>query len=235
MHRPPLFRRRTVWLPTLWGCLLLLSIAVLAVLGLARAAGGFLAVDAPLRTGDGRGARVLVVEGWLDPEELAAAVGVFRRGHYERVVTTGGPIAPRDDPARIGNYALRAEGQLRGLGLANAALVAVPAPPTTRDRTWHSALALHDWARTQAMPLGGIDVFTARLHARRSRIVYRMALGEAVEVGVTGPPNDGIDGTDDIDSAHWWRSSAATKAVLGELLSLAWTECCFWPERPDAH
>jgi uncharacterized SAM-binding protein YcdF (DUF218 family) len=218
-----LMRRRMVWVPTLWGGLLLLAFAALAAVGLARGASGFLAVDAPARGVDGGGARTLVVEGWLDPPELLQAVTAYRRGHYERIVTTGGPLDPADDPAGLGNYALRAAGVLRAHGLANAAIVAVPAPPTTRDRTWHSAAALRDWARAEPRPLGAVDVFTAGLHARRSRQVYRMALGEAVEVGVMGATASGFD------AEHWWRSSAGTKAVMGEALSLAWTDCCFWP------
>ena len=48
---------------------------------------GFLAPNEPAP-----GARVLVVEGWMPRAELDQAVKIFRRGKYDRVVTTGGPI-----------------------------------------------------------------------------------------------------------------------------------------------
>ena len=218
-----LMRRRMVWVPTLPGALLLLALLVLVVIGLAHGAGGFLAVEAPARGTDRQGARTLVVEGWLKPAELAQAVDAFRRGRYTRIVTTGGPLAGDEDPADGADYALRAAGWLRTHGLGDATIVAVPAPPTTRDRTWHNAVALRDWARARAAPLAAIDLFTADIHARRSRQLYRTALGDAVEVGVIGAASR------EFDPAHWWRSSAGTKAVMGELLSLAWTDCCFWP------
>ena len=50
-----------------------------------------------------------------------------------------------------------------------------------------------------------------------------MAFGSRVAVGIlaAAPRRYDLD--------HWWRSSEGAKAVLGELLSLAWTKCCFWP------
>ena len=68
-----------------------------------------------------------------------------------------------------------------------------------------------------------IDVYSAGVHSRRSRTVYRLAFGPAFEIGVLAavPRN--------YDLAHWWRTSQGTKTVLDETLSLAWTTCCFWP------
>ena len=36
-------------------------------------------------------ARILLVEGWLHPFDIDAAVKEFKNGHYERVFTDGGP------------------------------------------------------------------------------------------------------------------------------------------------
>jgi len=88
----PLLRTRQVTRPTVWGWLLIaVVVTAIALLG-ARHAYGLLAPNDPAP-----GARLLVVEGWLDPTDLDQAVIAFRAGHYERVVTTGGPIAGHRD------------------------------------------------------------------------------------------------------------------------------------------
>ena len=85
-----LFRRRHIWVPTALGSALLLLAFAGVGLGCALAAYGFLAPNQPAIAKDGRGARILVVEGWLAKGELDKAVFAFRQGDYERVVATAG-------------------------------------------------------------------------------------------------------------------------------------------------
>lgn len=223
-----LFRRREVWLPTLWGGLLLLVIAGAALIGLGLSARSLLALDAPARGPDGQGARTLIVEGWLSDGELAQALAVIRRGHYGRVLTSGGPIEPWMDGGHWGNFAVRAAGYLRANGVVDLPVIAVPAPDTKKDRSYLSALRVRQWAQREGVVLVAVDVYSAGVHARRSRTVYRMALGEGVEVGVLAARPD------DYDDARWWTSSTGAKSTLNEVVSLAWTACCFWPGPPDS-
>jgi hypothetical protein len=217
-----LLRRRHVWLPTLWGWLLLIVIAVAACTALAVSSYALLAPEAPARN-----ARTLVVEGWLDPPELKQAVEAFRRGHYERVLTTGGPIEPWVDVGGWGNYAARAAAYLRTNGLAaEVPVIAVPAPETKLDRTWLSAQMVREWAQRSNVALDSIDLYSSGVHARRSWMVYRMAFGSGAEVGVLAAEPV------DFDAKHWWTSSAGAKATMSEIVSLAWTQCCFWPTAP---
>jgi hypothetical protein len=223
---PRLFRRREVWLPTWQGTLLLLALLALAIVAAGRGAYAFLAPEAPAQGADGRGARTLVVEGWLDASELAQAAGAFRRGRYERVLTTGGPIEASVDPAGWKTYAQRAAAVLRANGIDSVPVIALPAPPGLRDRTYRSALEVRAWAARSGTVLDAVDVYSAGVHARRSRLVFREALGEKVEVGVLAALPEGGD------AQRWWTSSEAAKLTLGEGLSLAWTLCCFWPATP---
>jgi len=219
---PALIRRRQVWLPTLWGAVLLCGLLAIALLGAARTVGGFLARSDPAGGADGLGARTLVVEGWLDPRELDAAIATARRGRYERVVTSGGPIESWHDGVVWPSYAARAADYLRRHGLEGP-VVAVAAPASAKDRTFLSAVVVREWLRREQPGLDTIDVFSAGAHARRSRLAYRMAFGSGVEVGVIAATPRSYD----ID--RWWTSSEGAKTVLNELLSLAWTKCCFWP------
>ena len=221
-----LFRRRQVWLPTVWGWLVLLGLGAAALVALGFAANGLLALNEPARGKDGSGARTLVVEGWIDEHELVQAVAAFKRGRYERVLTTGGPIEPWNDVGGWGSFALRAAENLRTHGVSGVPVIALPAPESRQDRTYLSALMLREWVQRSGTALDAIDLFSAGVHARRSRLLYRMALGDSVEVGVLAAEPKHFD------ARRWWTSSLGAKTTIGEALSLAWTSCCFWPAAP---
>jgi hypothetical protein len=221
-----LFRRRQVWFPTLWGGLLMLAVAATAIVLLGANAYGLLAPHQPARGTAGAGARTLVVEGWMEGEELQQAVAVVRAGRYERVLTTGGAIEPWSDPMGWHTLAQRAAAFLRDHGLEGVPVIAVDTPTSSQDRTYLSAVQVREWAQRSGVALEAIDVFSIGVHTRRSRLLYRVALGDAVEVGaIAARPRE-------YDPQRWWASSAGTKATMGETLSLAWTACCFWPPAP---
>ncbi len=219
---PALFRRREVILPTLWGWLLVFALLGTAATLVARYLGGWLAVSEPAA---GPSAEVLVVEGWLGERELDAAAAYARQRGYRRVVTTGGPITSFSTYA---NYAERAADRMREQ-LPGVPVDAVPTPATKQDRTYASAVWVRDWAQRRAVSAGTIDVYSLGPHARRTRILYRLAFGEATRVGViAGTPHDS-------DTLRWWTSSEAAKMVLMEATSLIWTQCCFWPAPRGSH
>ncbi len=225
---PRLFRRREMWWPTWWAMLLLIAIvAVLAVVGL-RHLGTWLAPDAPALGRDGAGARTLVVEGWLDQDALDDALALIARRRYERVVTSGGPLDGWREDRRWPSYAERAADYLRRHA-ASLPVTALPAPASAQDRTFLSAVVVRDGLRQQAAAIDAIDLFSGGVHARRSRLAYRLAFGPEVEIGVIAarPRQYPLE--------RWWSTSDGAKAAVGELLGLAWTSCCFWPGAPGSH
>lgn len=222
---PALFRRREVWLPTAWGALLTLGALLALSAALVAAAPGFLAVTAPAP-----GAKVLVVEGWLADQELDEAIAVFRRGHYERIVTTGGPLESwLGMPVPWSDYAQRAARYLSAHGLADARIDAVGAPASAQERTFLSAVMVREWMARTLPRTEAIDVLTVGVHARRSRMMYRAAFGPQVEIGIVAVAPSTHD------TQRWWKTSAGAKTVLGETISVAWTACCFWPPAPGSH
>jgi len=220
---PAFRRRREVWVPTLLGTTVVLLFALAATLVFAHGVGRYLARSDPARGTEGQGAQTLVVEGWLSAGDLDAAVLAFRAGRYQRVLVSGGPFEDWPEGKRFATYAERAADYLRRHGLAEATVAAVPAPASAQDRSFLSAVVVRDWSARAGTPLGAIDVFSSGVHAHRSRLVYRMAFGPSVEVGVLAAAPSGYD----ID--RWWATSAGAKLVVGEVLSVAWTRCCFWP------
>lgn len=222
--RLSLFQRQQLWLPTLWGWLVLLVASVAACVIAGRYIYIFLAPNDPAPQ-----ARTLVVEGWMTGEELDQAVVAFRLGNYERVITTGGPTESWFKFSGSSNYAVWAASYLKTHGLVDADVTPVPTPASAQDRTFLSAVKVRDWATTHHLALNAFDVFSAGTHARRSRILYRMAFGPNVEVGVLSAwPQE-------YDEHHWWRTSAGAKSVITEMISLLWTICCFQPGSPGSH
>jgi hypothetical protein len=219
MHLPPLLRLRRLPCPTLSGALLIAGLAAGGAWLALRALPGFLAPDQPL----GRG--TLVVEGWVPREALHLAAQTFRRGGYDRLVVSGGPVDDVLWNCGAGTYAERAAAEMRLLGIVEPSLVVAPAPETDQDRTYRSAVAVRQWFESLGQAPKAIDVFSHGPHARRSRALYRQAFGEGVEVGVRAAPSARYD------LSHWWRTSEGAKDVLSEAAGYAWMLCCFHPGR----
>lgn len=218
-----LLKRRTVWVPTIWGWLVLLLVGTGMLLGAALGLHPFLATSEPVH------ARLLVVEGWLAPAALEQALETFRSGGYERVATTGGPIDSAPEFCPYATWAQRAGDWFKQRGVAAAAVTVVDAPASRQDRTFLSAVMVREWAKRESADLKAIDVFSSGAHSRRTRLLYRMAFGPDVAVGIYAARPDNYD------PARWWRSSLGAEAVLAETLKLAWTKCFFWPGPPGSN
>jgi hypothetical protein len=221
--RLSLFRRRQIWIPTLWGWLVLFALAGAAFVLAGRNMYVFLAPNDRAAQ-----ARVLVVEGWLSDKELDQAITAFLAGKYERVITTGGPIEAWPELRGSLNYADLAARYLKTHGLENANVTAVPTPASAQDRTFLSAVMVRDWATQRGLALTAFDLFSAGTHARRSRMLYRMAFGPNVVVGV-------LAARPQYDERRWWRTSVGATSVIEESVGLLWTMCCFYPPPPGTH
>ena len=217
-----LFQQRQVWLPTIWGLLLLLFIGLLMCILGARNIYSFLAPIDPV------GARVLAVEGWLAPEELDQAVQTFKSGDYQRIVTTGGPISGRPELLVHSNYAQLAADYLAEHGVPSDAILVVPAPASAQERTYLSAVVLRESAQRLGITLAAIDLFSSGAHARRSRLLFQMAFGPKFRVGILAARPDGYD------PDAWWRTSAGVESIVFQSIGLIWVKCCFWPGPPGS-
>lgn len=217
--RPTFIRRREIWFPTIWGWLALLLIGAAMVVLVVRSLHPFLAPNEPV------GARVLVVEGWMDREGLDQAVAAVRSGRYERIVTTGGPIEQWPEFHCHATFAERAADYLKRRGLAEAAVTAVPGSISAQDRTYLSAVMVREWAQRSGLALDALDVFSSGTHARRSRLLYRLAFGTDVNIGVYAARSS------DYDAETWWRSSIGARDVLEQAIGLLWAKCFFRPLR----
>lgn len=171
---------------------------------------------------------VLVVEGWIHEYAIRAAVEEFRRGSYQRVFSTGGPVTG------IGHYvndyqtsASVGADLLKSAGVPPDSVQMVPSRVMDRDRTYGSAVALREWLHEHNMPVHSINVLTEDSHARRTRLLFKKALGKNLTVGIIAVPNP------DYDARRWWRYSEGVKDVGSEAFAYIYARFFFYPSEPS--
>jgi hypothetical protein len=209
--------RRSVPLPTWRGWLVLLLILVALGMAMMRWAGAFLTVHDSVPGG------VLVVEGWLPPPDAQAALTEFQHATYLGLYVTGEPIEKGSPLASYGSYANLTADVLRRDGADPATLHPVPAPAVAKDRTYSTAVALKKALLADGVSLEKINVVSGATHSRRTRLLYEKAFGPETRVGIIPIPSR------DFDEAHWWRTSAGVRTVIGELIAYGYARFLFVP------
>ena len=211
-----LLKRKEILVPTWrgWVCL----VAAIGVLALTAILGTvpFLAVTRPVN------AQVLVVEGWLPDYALAEAKKRFETHPYRALVVTGVPIEIGFHISQEKNYAQLAASTLKHLGVDPAAIVVLPCPEVPRDRTYATAQRVRAWLMSQPADTA-IDVVTLGVHARRTWLLYGIALGEKRRVGIVAASDDRYD------RDKWWRTSSGFRIVSSEAIAYFYAKVLFFP------
>jgi hypothetical protein len=206
-------RKREVWLPTRQGFLLLALLAAALLYGAVRSLYPFLALNAPLPDSS-----VVIIEGWMSDEEIAATVEAVRP-RDPLLVATGGPVFFGLGLMEEETYAGVTASRLLRLGVPPEAILCAPAPDTPFDRTYAAALAARDALAAQGLRGQPCTIYTVGAHSRRSLYLYRQAFGPDWPVGIVS-----LDSRQ-YDLRRWWRSSHAFKHVTGEWISWIYTLC----------
>jgi len=139
----------------------------------------FLAITRPLGEG------VLVVDAWIPAQTLAESISIFNSGRYRYLVVLGGPS---QETANISHSTVAdadlAASTLEKLGLDTRKLVKINVPDNSSGRTRRRATALRSWLDSSQTSTCCVDVFTVGVHARKSWILFRHALGSRYRVGI---------------------------------------------------
>jgi hypothetical protein len=201
-----LFVKRSVYVPTVLGWLLLLGgLAGLSFLCVHRAY-PFLAYENP------NDADVFIIEGWVPDYVLDRSLAPFQDGRFRLLIATGGPLDIGSELAQYKTYAELTAARLVKMGFPQERVVAVPHETVDRNRTHASALALRDWLARNP----GVDranLISRGPHARRSYIIFRRVLPDTFELGVCAvPPRD-------YDPKRWWASSSGFRTVVSEAIA----------------
>ncbi len=222
MPLPPLFKRRQIWLPTLWGLIIFIVIIGSTATLVIRNIAYFLAQQHAIN------GQTLVVEGWLAEPALLTAVDQFKQGNYQLLITTGGPDKRQINPVHK-SYAEKASAFLLQHGVPQSQLVTLPTPESAQDRTYLSAVIVRDWLINNQLQLNNINLYSGDVHARRSYQLYKMAFADKANIGIiAAEPNN-------YSLKYWWRTSEGAKSVLAETAGLVWINCCFSPGEYGSH
>jgi uncharacterized SAM-binding protein YcdF (DUF218 family) len=169
----------------------------------------------------------LVVEGWIHEYAIREAVEEFRRGSYQRVLSTGGPVV--GNGGYVNDYQTSASvgaDELKKRGVPSQMVQMVPSRVGNRDRTYASAVALREWFREHDMTVNSLNVLTEDTHARRTHLLFEKALGKNVTVGIIAVPNP------DYDARRWWKYSEGVKDVVSEGIAYLYARLLFIPWKP---
>ena len=216
-----LIRQRVIWFPTWRGIVALGALLALIGILLATSIHPFLAVDRPV------GGEILVVEGWLSKRGLTRAISTFRDGGYQRLLTTGVRIPAGsyvgDFYPDYRTFAELSAAVFREAGVDSDLVVAVSTPDVKRDRTYASGLAIRKWLDETGSRVQAVDVLSGGPHARRTWLLFHLALGDRVQVGVIGQRPTAYD------PDRWWTSSTGVRTVIGEAIAYGYTKFFFFP------
>lgn len=214
-----LFTRRERWGLSLRGGLLLLLAAFTLITLWLRTVQPFLAPTQRVDT------KILVVEGWVPPYVIQAAVQEFHAGHYERVFTTGGPVVGTGGYLNDFNTSASVGAErLIKAGLPPEVVQMVPSRVSSRDRTYNSALVLRQWLGEHQLANTNLNVLTEDVHARRTWLLFQQALGRPSVVGIISIPSP------EYEPKHWWRYSEGVRDVLSESIAYLYARLLFRPE-----
>ncbi len=195
--------KKSVYVPTLGGWLLLLGCLTGAMWVCVDRAYPFLAYENP------NGSDVLIIEGWVPDEVLDHRVLPIEDGHCRLLITTGGPLEVGSELAQYKTYAEMTAARLVKMGVPQDRIVALPSPVVNRDRTHASALEVRDWLAKNP-DVTKADLITQGPHARRSFLLFKGALPNTFELGVHAVrPHD-------YDPDRWWACSAGFRGVVTE-------------------
>lgn len=176
---------------------------------------GFLAVNYPLGEG------ILVVEGWIPAKTLAESVHIFNSGDYQYLVVLGGQIQGTGGaPPHPTTYADLAAARLEQLGLDPKKLIKINIPPVSSERTLTGAVEVKHWLERSGTKTCCVDIFTVGVHARKSWILSRYALGDTYRVGIIAGPEA------DFDPKYWLVSGTGNLLVVRNLAGYAYYK--FW-------
>lgn len=199
-----------------WSSKLLITLTLAAtIIAFTKTIPFFLSVHKPLN-GD-----VLLLDGQMPDYAIEEAIKIFNKGNYEFIVTTGGRIASGYYIADIKTMAELNKATFLRLGFPKNKTIALPTGNFVTNRTYHSALTSKKWLLKNNTSFRKVDILAIGAHARRSRLLFKKALGEDFEVGIIRVKHPGYH------SSIWWKSSIGSRVIISETIAFTYAKLFF--------
>jgi len=201
-----LFVKRQIYVPTLWGWVLLVAAMVGLSLGCLNRAYPFLAYENALD------AEVFITEGWVPDHTLEQSLPMLTAGPNRLILATGGPIGAGSHLSAYKSYAQVVAATLVKLGVSEEQIVVIPYQAVERGRTYAAALEVRQWLQKNP-GVKRANLVTTGPHARRSYLTFRKVLPRTFELGVcVVPPQE-------YDPQRWWAYSEGFRTVVSEAIA----------------
>ncbi|MDR0969474.1 MAG: DUF1684 domain-containing protein [Lentimicrobiaceae bacterium] len=214
------FHRKTHYVPTFWGWLLILFAIFLLFFFFINNIAYFLSRN------DTCNSKVLVIEGWIPEEGLRKAVQLYDSCGYEYMIMTGIPITQWTYSSPYSNMADASARSVKEMFFKDS-IYTVSIPNTiTRDRTYSTAVALKLKWNSYNIPYDDFDLFSMGAHARRSFNMYEKAFGKRIK-GVIACEDDTFD------IRKWYHTSRGFRTILSEFLSYTYALLFFNPDEQE--
>ncbi len=211
-----LIKRQEMWLPTFQGWLCILLFFSTLIVFFVTHIHPFLAPISPIKS------EILVVEGAMGDKFLKKAITEFKKGGYQKLITTGLPLPHGFYITGYNTFAELSAATLLKLGFDQEKLVAVPAPDVIINRTSSSARAVRQWIAKANLPVKSINLYSLDVHTRRSWLIYKKIFAPDIQVGVIASEPF------DYDPKSWWTSSSGVRSVTAEAIAYMYARFFDW-------
>lgn len=177
----------------------------------------FLSINKPVK------GKYLVLDGIMPDYSIQRAIEIFNNQNYTSIVATGSKLeagyyfSVKKTMAEL-TYATFVE-----LGFDSTKIIVIPEGDILKDRTYTSALSLKKYFVKNQITSTEVDILAIGCHARRSKMLFQLALGDNYKVGVYAVPDDSFD------LNHWWKTSRGVRSVIGETIAYLYAKVFFIP------
>lgn len=171
--------------------------------------------------------KYLVLDGIMPDYSIQRAIEIFNNQNYTTIVATGSKleagyfISEKSTMAEL-TYATFVE-----LGFDSTKIIVIPEGDILKDRTYTSALSLKKYFEKHQITNAEIDILAIGCHARRSKMLFKLALGDNFNVGVYALPDNSFD------INRWWKTSKGVRTVISETIGYFYAKVFFYPDKNE--
>lgn len=171
-------------------------------------------------------ARVMVLEGYVPDYAFGEIIRIFEEDHYELLIATGTVYDQGFYISGINSSAELIGKSLKNIGFDTTKMAIVPASSDIyRDRTFYTGQAVKTYLQKYHPEVNSINLVSVGVHARRSHYLYKLAVGNDIEVGNIVIPDRKFD------EKYWYKSSVGFRTVIFETIGYLYIKMIFAPER----
>jgi hypothetical protein len=168
-------------------------------------------------------AGVMIVEGWIHDFALRDAVDMYAKGDYSKIVCTGTPIETGSYIQQYNSYPEMTAARLLKMGIPEEQIIVTIADENKKDRTYMAAVALREGIMAYNIREIDMHLVTVGPHGRRSRMLFKKALGKDYRIGVTCLQDSAYD------ADEWYKCSEGVRSVIGEFIAYVYARLFFHP------